>query len=734
MRTSFEEWTLAERVADRDIRVKVEQDVVIDMVQPPIDVMIKEMAIPQRIKLRMNVYPGMQRVSRSSFMTTDKPIPVAPVDDILAEAADTTNIIYPLTDDFAARMGSDTYDVTDPVIPIQAEIQRAMVRLMTKLSSYTVHIATDALNVATNLETRASVSHEFFKTFGFDYELVSAETWQVFTYHYRDYKCDLDLPYRDYGRYRYSYNRHKLADRAAGTMHLMSADELYDEISEIMVQKRPGRFNALINYYTDTHHEVIGMLIKRWVGFDEMEQHLPSSWRFKGYSGVALDKIPVWNVFGANGDTLKLTSKELLALFLYAKWMHIVARGQYNIYHEILNPITAIDPEAIERWEFMHGLFNDLDRRLSLTQYPNLPTKLVEVQKEINLAYNNPVHEPDYQEVNYTERDSGRDLDIVSTTDINPTTGSDDDLTPLPIGYQSSPLLTGWGMPAVGYKVAQQIHDIRYWERNSGKEEIFTWMIDKELHEFMPYLTLKQKFTLYRRLQFTTETHSYYVTEFLASHLAFYMQQYPVWPGLIMYIRKRAAHVRFMADGWKVHNDCFVHPALVEPQETSLITHIENFILNPIDIAYAIRVDDCSILYYEYIDDLIAEYPDYAVYIRGTLTTQNLSRHKKTSNVYRSNPGHAIDKPIYITSLDTQEQIECGFVSENRETWRYYLHLAGKPLIVKSESIAQQMNLAITKNVGSPMQRFNIFRDQAIQLAKWTYAVWQLPRGRPLIY
>ncbi|VFR10945.1 hypothetical protein SPFM15_00200 [Salmonella phage SPFM15] len=214
----------------------------------------------------------------------------------------------------------------------------------------------------------------------------------------------------------------------------MSADELYDEISEIMVSSWPGRFNALINYYTDTHHDVFGVLIKRWVGFDEMEQHLPLYASFKGYSGVALDKIPVWNLNPTNGDTLKLTSKELLALFLFNEWMHIVARGQYNIYHEMLVEVTAIDPEAIERWEFMHGYQEDLDRRLSLTQYPNLPTKTDIIQKEINLAYNNPVHEPDQSSLNYTERDSGRDLDIVSTQIHDPTTGSDDDLTPLPIG------------------------------------------------------------------------------------------------------------------------------------------------------------------------------------------------------------------------------------------------------------------------------------------------------------
>ncbi|VFR11834.1 hypothetical protein SPFM8_00202 [Salmonella phage SPFM8] len=231
------------------------------MVQPPIDVIRVQMAIPQRIKLRMNVYPGIRVMSRSSFMTTDKPIPVAPVIKVLAEAADTTNIIYPLTDVQRARMGSDTYDVTDPVIPILDDIQRAMVRLMTKLSSYTVHFAADALNVATNLETRASVSQAEIKTFGFDYELVSAETWQDIANHYRDYKCDLDLPYRDYDEFCYSYNRHKLADRAAGTMLFTSADELYDEISEIMVQKRRRYLNALINYYTDTHHEVIGNLM-----------------------------------------------------------------------------------------------------------------------------------------------------------------------------------------------------------------------------------------------------------------------------------------------------------------------------------------------------------------------------------------------------------------------------------------------------------------------------------------
>ncbi|VFR11835.1 hypothetical protein SPFM8_00203 [Salmonella phage SPFM8] len=465
-----------------------------------------------------------------------------------------------------------------------------------------------------------------------------------------------------------------------------------------------------------------------------MEQHLPSSWPGRCYSGVALDKIPVWNVFGVLINTLKLTSKELLALFLYASFKDIVARGQYNIYHEILNPTNGVDPEAIERWEFMHGLFNEWMRRLSLTQYPNLPTKLVEVTAKINLAYNNPVHEPDYQEDLDPERDSGRDLDIVSTTDIIQKAGSDDDLTPLPIGYQSSLNYTGWGMPAVGYKVAQQIHDPTNWERNSGKEEIFTWMIDTLLNEFMPYLTLKQKFTLYRNIRFTTETHSYYVTEFLASHQELHMQQYPVWPGLIMYIRKRLQYVRFMADGWKVHNDCFVLAFLVEPQETSLITHIENFIRAALDIAYAIRVDDCSILYYDPAYDLIAEYPDYAVYIRGTFNPKNLSRHKKTSNVYRSNPEYIVDKPIYITSLDTQEQIELTTLSENRETWRYYLHLAGKRHAIKSESIAQQMNLAITKNGGFAMQRFNIFRDQAIQLAKSLIAVWQLPRGRPLIY
>ncbi|VFR13237.1 hypothetical protein SPFM12_00207 [Salmonella phage SPFM12] len=710
------------------------QDVVIDMVQPPIDVIRVRTSIPQRIKLRMNVYPGIRVKVESSFMTTDKPIPVAPVIKEMAEAADTTNIIYPLTDVQRVSRGSDTYDVTDPVIPILDDILAAMVRLMTKLSSYTVHFAARMLNVATNLETRASVSQAEIQRFGFDYELVSAETWQDIATDARDYKCDLDLPYRDYDEFFKTYNRHKLADRAAGTMLFTYHYELYDEISEIMVQKRRRYRYSLINYYTDTHHEVIGNLMSADVGFDEMEQHLPSSWPGRFNAGVALDKIPVWNVFGVLIKRWKLTSKELLALFLYASFKGYSARGQYNIYHEILNPTNGDTLEAIERWEFMHGLFNEWMHIVSLTQYPNLPTKLVEVTAIDPLAYNNPVHEPDYQEDLDRRLDSGRDLDIVSTTDIIQKEINDDDLTPLPIGYQSSLNYTERGMPAVGYKVAQQIHDPTTGSRNSGKEEIFTWMIDTLLTGWMPYLTLKQKFTLYRNIRYWEETHSYYVTEFLASHQELHEFQYPVWPGLIMYIRKRLQFTTFMADGWKVHNDCFVLAFYMQPQETSLITHIENFIRAAHVRAYAIRVDDCSILYYDPALVEIAEYPDYAVYIRGTFNPIDISRHKKTSNVYRSNPEYIDDLPIYITSLDTQEQIELTTQNLNRETWRYYLHLAGKRHAIDKESIAQQMNLAITKNGGFVSERFNIFRDQAIQLAKSLIVKSQLPRGRPLIY
>ncbi|VFR11377.1 hypothetical protein SPFM7_00201 [Salmonella phage SPFM7] len=215
----------------------------------------------------------------------------------------------------------------------------------------------------------------------------------------------------------------------------------------------------------------------------------------------------------------------------------------------------------------------------------------------------------------------------------------------------------------------------------------------QELHEFMPYLTLKQIMYIRKRLQFTTETHSYYVTDNDCFVLAFYMQQYPVWPGLNIENFIRAAHVRFMADGWKVRSILYYDPALVEPQETSLITLYIRGTFNPIDIAYAIRVDDLYRSNPEYIDDLIAEYPDYAAQEQIELTTQNLSRHKKTSNVHLAGKRHAIDKPIYITSLDMAITKNGGFVSENRETWRYYPIQLAKSLIVKSESIAQQMNL-----------------------------------------
>ncbi|VFR11375.1 hypothetical protein SPFM7_00200 [Salmonella phage SPFM7] len=472
MRTSFEEWTLAELNVYPGIRVKVEQDVVIDMVPIPVAPVIKEMAIPQRIKLRIYPLTDVQRVSRSSFMTTDKH-PVIPIlDDILAEAADTTNIISSYTVHFAARMGSDTYDVTARASVSQAEIQRAMVRLMTKPAETWQDIATDALNVATNLEIPYRDYDEFFKTFGFDYELVCAAGTMLFTYHYRDYKCDLDLMVQKRRRYRYSYNRHKLADHHEVIGNLMSADELYDEISENLPSSWPGRFNALINYYTDTLWNVFGVLIKRWVGFDEMEQPLFLYASFKGYSGVALDKIPDEILNPTNGDTLKLTSKELLVHGLFNEWMHIVARGQYNIYPTKLVEVTAIDPEAIERWEFKPDYQEDLDRRLSLTQYPNLLSTTDIIQKEINLAYNNPVHVGYQSSLNYTERDSGRDLDIVAQQIHDPTTGSDDDLTPLPITWMIDTLLTGWGMPAVGYKEFTLYRNIRYWERNSGKEEI----------------------------------------------------------------------------------------------------------------------------------------------------------------------------------------------------------------------------------------------------------------------
>ncbi|VFR12589.1 hypothetical protein SPFM10_00202 [Salmonella phage SPFM10] len=653
------------------IRVKVEQDVVIDMEPIPVAPVIKEMAIPQRIKLLIYPLTDVQRVSRSSFMTTDTD-PVIPIlDDILAEAADTTNKLSSYTVHFAARMGSDTYDVKTRASVSQAEIQRAMVRLMTISAETWQDIATDALNVATNLDLPYRDYDEFFKTFGFDYELDRAAGTMLFTYHYRDYKCDLEIMVQKRRRYRYSYNRHKLAAHHEVIGNLMSADELYDEISEHLPSSWPGRFNALINYYTDTVWNVFGVLIKRWVGFDEMELALFLYASFKGYSGVALDKIHHEILNPTNGDTLKLTSKELLMHGLFNEWMHIVARGQYNILPTKLVEVTAIDPEAIERWEYEPDYQEDLDRRLSLTQYPNLVSTTDIIQKEINLAYNNPVPIGYQSSLNYTERDSGRDLDKVAQQIHDPTTGSDDDLTPLLFTWMIDTLLTGWGMPAVGYKKFTLYRNIRYWERNSGKEETEFLASHQELHEFMPYLTLKLIMYIRKRLQFTTETHSYYVIHNDCFVLAFYMQQYPVWPGPHIENFIRAAHVRFMADGWKDCSILYYDPALVEPQETSLITVYIRGTFNPIDIAYAIRVDDVYRSNPEYIDDLIAEYPDYDTQEQIELTTQNLSRHKKTSNLHLAGKRHAIDKPIYITSLDLAITKNGGFVSENRETWRY---------------------------------------------------------------
>ncbi|VFR12136.1 hypothetical protein SPFM9_00207 [Salmonella phage SPFM9] len=690
VRTSFEEWTKLRMNVYPGIRVKVEQDVVITDKPIPVAPVIKEMAIPQRITNIIYPLTDVQRVSRSSFMTdvTDPVIPI--LDDILAEAADTMTKLSSYTVHFAARMGSDTYNLETRASVSQAEIQRAMVRLELVSAETWQDIATDALNVATDLDLPYRDYDEFFKTFGFDYLADRAAGTMLFTYHYRDYKCISEIMVQKRRRYRYSYNRHKTDTHHEVIGNLMSADELYDEMEQHLPSSWPGRFNALINYYKIPVWNVFGVLIKRWVGFDEELLALFLYASFKGYSGVALDNIYHEILNPTNGDTLKLTSKWEFMHGLFNEWMHIVARGQYPNLPTKLVEVTAIDPEAIERPVHEPDYQEDLDRRLSLTQYLDIVSTTDIIQKEINLAYNNPLPIGYQSSLNYTERDSGRDGYKVAQQIHDPTTGSDDDLTEEIFTWMIDTLLTGWGMPAVLKQKFTLYRNIRYWERNSGKYVTEFLASHQELHEFMPYLTPGLIMYIRKRLQFTTETHSYWKVHNDCFVLAFYMQQYPVW--LITHIENfiRAAHVRFMADGVDDCSILYYDPALVEPQETSDYAVYIRGTFNPIDIAYAIRTSNVYRSNPEYIDDLIAEYPSLDTQEQIELTTQNLSRHKKRYYLHLAGKRHAIDKPIYITQMNLAITKNGGFVSENRETWRDQAIQLAKSLIVKSESIAQR--------------------------------------------